>query len=197
MLALQVTRAERSEIPQVAAALADAFFDDPVASFAWPNDAKRLHREEIAFAGQMRKLWARREIYTTGDHSGAAIWARPEEWEIPLRSLVRMLPSTVRARIKPVMLAAYLRTDKLHPAEPHWYLEYLGTVRQQQGKGVAGAVLAPVLERADAEGIPVWTWSSNERNLSFYHRHGFEVLDKLPFAKDGPTIYPIRRDPRL
>ncbi len=104
--------------------------------------------------------------------------------------------TAVRNRVKMSSLLAYLRTDALHPDEEHWYLEFLGTVPERQGKGLAGKVLAPVLAQADAEGMPVWAWSSNRRNLAFYHRQRFELVDELPFATNGPAIFPIRREPR-
>lgn len=193
---ITVKRVERVEVPDVACSLAAAFYDDPVVAHVWPDAAKRLRRSERNFATQIEVLWDRREIYADTQFSSIAVWARPDEWEIPLRAVARMTPSAIRNRVRLASLLAYLRTDKLHPDEPHWYLEFLGTVPDKQGKGYGAKVLAPVLERADEEGIPVWTWSSNRRNLAFYHRQRFEVLDELPFAAGGPPIFPIRREPR-
>ncbi len=189
-------RAQRSDVVDVAGALSRAFYDDPVCSFAWPNDAKRLQRAERSFAAQLRILWPRREVYTVDGFSSIAVWARPGEWQIPPRVMPRVMTTAIRTRVRVAALLAYLRTESLHPEEPHWYLEFLGTVPESQGKGLGARALAPVLERADAEGVPVWAWSSNRRNLGFYHRHRFEVLDELAFAPGGPLIYPIRREPR-
>jgi GNAT superfamily N-acetyltransferase len=191
-----VRRAERTDIPAVARALASAFDDDPVCMYAWPDDARRARRSERSFATQVDALWDRREVYVDEGFSSVVVWARPDEWKFPARAVVRFSLAALRTRVRPSALLAYLRTDALHPEEPHWYLEILGTVPEKQGKGLGGQVLAPVLARADQEGVPVWTWSSNKRNLAFYHRHGFEVLDELPFAQGGPSIYPIRREPR-
>lgn len=191
-----VRQVTRTDIPMVARSLAAAFYDDPVCTFAWPDDAKRLRRSEHHFAAQIDVLWNRREVYTDDQCSSVAVWARPDQWEIPPRAVVRVATTSLRTRLRMSALLAYLQTDKLHPDEPHWYLEFLGTVPEKQGKGLGGRVLAPVLERADEEGIAVWTWSSNRRNLAFYHRQGFVVLDELPFRKGGPPIFPIRREPR-
>ena len=196
MEATTIRRVERSEVANAARALAQAFEDDPVCSFAWPNDAKRLRREEHTFGVSIKALWDRRVVYADPTFSAVAVWARPDEWEIPPAAVLRVTASAIRTRLRPAALMAYLRTDALHPAEPHWYLEFLGTIPNKQGTGLGGQVLAPVLQRADEEGIPVWAWSSNRRNLAFYHRHGFEVLDELPFAKEGPPIFPIRRAPQ-
>lgn len=194
---VRVRVAQRDGVRDVAASLAKAFYDDPVCSFAYPSDTTRLRSLEIFFATQARALWSQREIHIAGDFSSAAIWARPGEWKMSVLGLLRgILPTTLRTRPRLAALRGYLGTDRLHPGEPHWYLEALGTVPAQQGNGLGAHVLAPVLRRCDEEGVPVWTWSSNERNLAFYSRQGFEVLDKLEFAPGGPAIFPIRRDPR-
>lgn len=194
---VQVRRAQRDDVRAVADSLARAFFDDPVCKFAYPSDSSRLRRLEIFFSTQARALWARREIQVTTDFSSAAVWARPGEWKVSLLGLLRgIVPATMRTRPKPSALRGYLGTDRLHPDEPHWYLEFLGTVPDMQGRGLGAEAMAPVLRRCDTEGVPVWTWSSNERNLTFYRRQGFDVLDRLDFVPGGPPIFPIRREPR-
>lgn len=196
METVTVRRAERGHVGHVARSLAQAFYDDPVCRFAWPDDARRLARSQRSFASQIDALWPRRELHGDEHFRSVAVWARPDEWQIPTKAVLRVFATSIRTRVRMAALLAYLRTDALHPEEPHWYLEFLGTVPEHQGKGLGAKVLAPVLQRADDEGIAVWTWSSNPRNLAFYHRHGFEVLDELPFASDGPPIFPIRREAR-
>lgn len=194
--ALTVRRAERADVARAAASLAQAFEADPVCAYVWPDDATRRARAERNFAAGLGVLWSRREAFVDEQLASVAVWARPDEWEIPATAVLRLLPATVRNRVPLRALRAFLRTDALHPKEPHWYLEYLGTIPSRQGNGLGGQVLAPVLARADVEGLPVWAWSSNRQNLAFYHRHGFQVLDEVPFAPDGPPIFAIRRAPR-
>lgn len=197
MPAVAVRRARIEEVPRVADALARAFYDDPVTGFSWPRDVSRGRRLDTFFRRMTRVCWSRREVYTTDGYEGAAIWAPPDLWKLTNReTLSGVLLGSVLTRPRIAALAAYLRLDKLHPEEPHWYLEFLGTIPERQGHGVGGELMRPVLDRCDEEGVPVWTWSSNERNLAFYHRHRFEVLDKLEFAPGGPLIFPIRREPR-
>ena len=85
--------------------------------------------------------------------------------------------------------------EKKHPREPHWYLAVLGTDPQHQGKGHGSAVLEPVLDRCDLEGVPAYLESSKEANVPFYERHGFQVTDTHDFPK-GPRIWLMWRDPR-
>ena len=60
-----------------------------------------------------------------------------------------------------------------HPHEPHWYLNVVSTMPANQGQGLGTAVLQPVLARCDADGTRAYLESTNPRNHTLYHRHGF------------------------
>jgi ribosomal protein S18 acetylase RimI-like enzyme len=83
-----------------------------------------------------------------------------------------------------------------HPRQPHWYLATLGTAVDLQGKGVGSALMAPVTEHCDKEGLPAYLESSKERNVPFYRRHGFEVVKEVRLPNDGPLIWTMWRDPK-
>ena len=86
--------------------------------------------------------------------------------------------------------------EKIHPTEPHYYLEVLGTKQGLQGKGIGSAVMSDVLARCDGEGLPAYLESSNPRNIPFYARHGFEVRDLVPRPEGAPPLTPMWREPR-
>lgn len=189
-----VREATVEEIPRVAATMGAAFADDPIVSWVYRRRAEQRFAKYIS--ALLRTIWRRREVWVTEDFSGAAIWAPPGEFRIEVGDILRMTPRLFGAFGRPAALPANLAVEKLHPKEPHWYLELLGTVPERQGHGVGAGVLKPVLDRCDEDGIPAWAWSSNRKNLSFYYRLGFEVLEERPFAKGAPPIFPIRREPR-
>jgi ribosomal protein S18 acetylase RimI-like enzyme len=61
--------------------------------------------------------------------------------------------------------------------------------------GVGARLVAPLLERLDADGIGAYLESSNPRNLSFYERLGFtELWTDTPAG--GPPMTGMWRDPR-
>ena len=77
----------------------------------------------------------------------------------------------------------------------HWYLFILGTEQAAQGQGLGSALLAHMLARVDAAGLPAYLESSSERNLALYGRHGFAVTSEVAIP-GGPRIWPMRREPR-
>lgn len=84
--------------------------------------------------------------------------------------------------------------EDAHPAEPHWYLAHLATRPNHQGRGVGTALVRFGLDRCDRERLPAYLESSNPARVSFYHRFGFEVIDRVT-AGDGPTVMLMWRDP--
>ena len=78
------------------------------------------------------------------------------------------------------------RIEKAHPKEPHWYLGVLGTDPDHQGKGIGAALLAPVLERCDREGMPAYLESSKESNIPYYERFGSGSQRELPARQGRP-----------
>jgi len=85
-----------------------------------------------------------------------------------------------------------------HPHDrPHWYLNVIATVPHRQGHGLGAEALRPVLERCDAEKIPAYLESSNPRNMTLYRRHGFDDVGRPTIdLPDGPSLYPMWREPR-
>ena len=86
--------------------------------------------------------------------------------------------------------------DRRHPADlPHWYLHYLGASPESQGRGLGSALLAPVLERCDREGLPAFLETSTPRARALYSRHGFEVSGRFDLPGGGPPIWQMWREP--
>jgi ribosomal protein S18 acetylase RimI-like enzyme len=88
-----------------------------------------------------------------------------------------------------------MQLSNQHPREPHWYLGCLGVRRSRQGQGIGGALLDEVLTSADDAGAPAYLESSNERNLTLYRRHGFEVVEEIRLLRNGPTVWRMWRGP--
>jgi GNAT superfamily N-acetyltransferase len=87
--------------------------------------------------------------------------------------------------------------DKAHHElhEPHHYLGILGSDPQFRRTGAGSAVLAPVLERCDTEGLPAYLETQKEANIAYYARHRFEVVQKIE-VPDCPPIWTLLRQPK-
>ncbi len=190
-----VRRARHEDFRPLAAMLARAFYDDPVTSWFYPNPQRRLVHARRFFAIRLRQLADQDLIYTTPDHAGAALWTQPGRWREDLRQSLMLLP------MLPVLLPRIVRStravheiERRHPVLPHYYLSVLGTDPDQQGGGIGSALLGPVLDRCDSEGVAAYLESSKESNVGFYARHGFAVTERIDLP-DGPPLWFMWREP--
>lgn len=187
-----IRTATDADRPALAATLARAFFDDPVARYSLPSDRRRPAQLERFYTERLRTLTAEELVFASEDHRAAALWAPPDRWRTPLAELLRTRIFSWRT---PLFLVGGIRVEHRHPDEPHYYLAILGVDPSAQGQGLGSKVLQPMLDRCDAEGVPAYLESSKERNLDFYARHGFKVTGevKLHF---GPRMWLMWREPR-
>ncbi len=68
-------------------------------------------------------------------------------------------------------------------------------MRHGQGRGLGAALLAPGLDRADRDELPVWLETSAEPNVRFYRRLGFAVTDVVDLPRGGPRTWSMLREP--
>lgn len=190
--------AHPDDVPTVARTLARAFADDPVFATLFgapvPQDrCERFFRTIGAMAFRRRPGLVLR---TEGDE-GAAVWAPPGEWSLQPTEILRFAPSMLRSfgrrTVRSMKVLSVIEAH--HPEEPHWYLEFLGTDPAHQGKGVGSALIQPMLDRCDQEGLGAYLESSKERNVPFYARFGFEVTERITLP-GGADEWLMWRKPR-
>jgi ribosomal protein S18 acetylase RimI-like enzyme len=192
-----VREARAAEAAAVARTLTRAFHDDPVQRFLFPDDRVYRSRGLKNFELVVRRSLEVGVAYVGPQVEGASLWLPPgsdfiDGWRgvlFGVRSLLALGAGVRRGARLFSLLARH------HPHEPHWYLPVLGTDPERQGRGFGSALLAPVLARADDEGLPAYLESSKERNIPFYRRHGFEVVSTLR-VEGGPEVWPMLREPR-
>lgn len=77
--------------------------------------------------------------------------------------------------------------DRVMNGRPHYFIELLGTVHEEKGKGVGRALLQWGCDRADEESVEVFV-ETNPDALGFYQKVGFEVREEA----DMPGGYGYR-----
>ena len=93
------------------------------------------------------------------------------------------------------MLLSGAKTEKYHPKTPHYYLFAIGVTPGNKGQGLGTALIAPLLQRCDAEGMPAYLENSKAENLRFYEGHGFKVLQQIRFSASAPPVWLMWREP--
>ena len=196
-----VRTAEPRDVPGIAATLTVALADSRWTRWALPDDGRmqrltRLHELDAGHRGV-----STRTAWVTDDLSAVAVWEPPggAEATAPLptdvrAALDRELPYLAAGRAAVVRETGAL-VAAARPDEPHWWLLHLGVRPTSRRRGLAAAVLAPVLVRCDAEGVPaaaaVFTWA----NVRFLRGFGFEVEVATQTSDDELPLWVMVRRP--
>ena len=81
------------------------------------------------------------------------------------------------------------------PKEPVWYLDHIGVEPGHQGGGVGTALVQHGLVRARADGVAAFLEVGNPRNVAYYERFGFAVVEAADAPDGGPHVWFMRCEP--
>jgi ribosomal protein S18 acetylase RimI-like enzyme len=196
-MAAKIEQATTADIPAISLTLARAFADDPVMAILFGGGSVPERPAARFFEMMARVQLGHGHIYSTSGHEAAAIWAPPGHWKLPVRQVLKSAPTAIRVfgRRFVTSLGVLNVLEKNNPDEPHYYLEFIGTDPRAQGKGLGSALMQPMIDRCDDEGVGAYLESSKESNVGFYARFGFAVT-KTIIHKAGPQQWLMWRDPR-
>jgi len=191
----QPPRDASDEKAAVVDVLAEGFGDDPFMAWIFPDEAKRPEALARWFLHWVDAYGADARTFLIGEGEAAALWVVPRPQ--------RLDDATHAATVAHIRAFNGDRTRHVlnglaplsnHPPRPYWYLNAIAASAGQAGRGLGARLLAPMLARADEEGLPVYLESSNPRNLTFYRRHGFEAWgEAIRMPDDGPSVQPMWR----
>ena len=184
------------------AALTLAFATDPVVRLFYPDPRDHLTH----FPEMMRILIHHaidcRSAYVVDGFSAAAIWFPPADAAADAdsdkarrRRLDALIEETASRDGNDDLFAALGKMGKYHLDVPHWYLHAIGVDPHHQNEGLGSVLMEHALPQCDADGVLSYLESSNPKNVPFYLRHGFEVMQVVQVGT-SPTFTLMVREPR-
>jgi GNAT superfamily N-acetyltransferase len=201
---LTVARLADGREEEVGRMLARSFAADPIFAFVEPDEAARVaFLEEFMAALTRRSHRLATAFATVPALAGVSLWKTPDLRQLSPEQLRMTGLDRVGEWLSPEAMARFERIfeandDALERASPEavWYLGVLGVDPAWQGKGLGSRLMQPILDRADAEDLPVTLETGQPRNLPLYARHGFEVTAELPpVAPGAPAVWTMKRAP--
>ena len=170
------------------------FGSDPVFRWLWPNATDyiaTMPEFSRAFGG---KAFEHDTAHLAEEGRAAALWLPPGEevdGDILEKVLSDSLPEDRLADVGEVLQ----QMGEYHPDGPCWYLSMIAADPNWIGMGLGAALMKHALLIADQAGLPAYLESSNPRNVSFYERHGFDVMGEIQVGS-SPIIRPMIRAPQ-
>jgi len=190
----EVKTATENEQDAVIDALKLAFGADPATRWVWPDAREYLinfSKFARAFGG---KAFVNKTAQYVGNYSGAALWLPPKT-EPDIDALLSLLRDTATEEVQDTVLGVFEKMGSFHPSESHWYLPLLGVDPLYHGKGLGSILMNYSTNIFDNLNALAYLESSNPRNITFYKRHGFELLGTIEVNK-FPPLFPMLRKPQ-
>jgi len=193
---------KREAVERATTTLERAFSTDPMFTWIFPDPTRRSR--SLRRLNRVPLEYGLRYGHVTQYDAGmaVAVWIPPGR-TITVGGMVRSGILTVPFRVGFRPFAKFMganeimeRIHKKYVPEPHWYLMIVGVDPELQGRGLGTALVKEGLARADQANCPCYLEPSEERNLAFYERHGFLVVETATLGDGGPTGWAMRRDPR-
>lgn len=136
-----VRKADATDLPAAADALAAAFQDDPIFRWCVPDDTRREQVLPQFFGLLTEILFPYDECYVDVDGTGAALWVPPGQPAVPESAadafedgLAELLGADAERTFEIVAML-----DEHHPHDAHHYLWFLGVTPRRQGAGIGAA----------------------------------------------------------
>jgi ribosomal protein S18 acetylase RimI-like enzyme len=190
---MTIRRATNDEAEPLAALMGDAFMDDPVSGWVFESehDRRRLHAD--FFRPFVDQALGEGIAHTSHDRAGVALW-------LPVDGDADKLAWTLEEAIGPEYFKRFSVLDSLladhHPrGRDHAYLAFIAVRPGQQCTGVGTALLRHRFAELDPASVPAYLEASTERSAALYARLGFRRLPSTLDLPEGPSLYPMWREP--
>ena len=202
-MSANIVRLTESQIPAASAMLARAFHDDPLMRYTIPDPDERARLLPATYATMLRFGMLAGEVYATaGALESVAIWMPPNaKWtsENMQASGMHKIPTLIGdeayQRYREVVGREWRARLREIPG-PGWYLFILGVEPRVQRRGLGGALMRLILERADTEQLVCYLETENERNVAFYLKQGFDLIVSEKAGASGVRFWTFSRIPK-
>ncbi|GAA3998870.1 GNAT family N-acetyltransferase [Streptomyces marokkonensis] len=206
-MGVEIRTAGQGDRELVVRLLDEAFQDDPVSSWVFPDEEYRRRTHHRLMAAFTDAVLAGGRIDLAEDGAACALWLpvpadghTDGEPDGDACEAAGDVPVQVREAVDPdnerVELVARL-TDGVHPSgRAHAYLWMIGVVPGRQGEGLGTLLIESVLDRCDREGLPAYLEASSARSRGLYERLGFQFTGRPLDLPDGPRMWPMWREPQ-
>jgi ribosomal protein S18 acetylase RimI-like enzyme len=200
---MEVIKLDPHQIKKAAAVVAAAFFDYPMFTFYFP-DPERRTRYLSWYLGNVLNCAVRYgEVYTNPEIYGVIFTLPPghtkiSTWEY-LQNGFLLTPFMLGFRNYRKSMECEdfvgLTQENLMKDRSHYYLWGLAVEPSCKAQGIGSALMQPVLAKADAQKMPVYLETHDEKNVRYYQKRGFDLIHTVRIPKHELPIWCMLREP--
>ena len=146
------------------------------------EESKNKSKLKVLIDYVVHQTLRRGEIYLSEDNNAVALWDFERSERITWHYIWRNLAFLLQIGIKSVMriLKSEAQVHKNFGKYPRYcHLYMIGVLPEEQGKGLASALMNPMMQKMKEESIPVFLETANLRNVDIYKKKGFKIFKTL------------------
>lgn len=187
----------QSDLPEIFAMMARAFFDDPTIIWNFPDPEVRRKKAPGFYEIYYAFTAPTGHILVSDDLTVTSWWREPGDVLIDTSHTPRPSAEEIAENedVRAVHMLYQMQEVHAKIQEPHWYLVDVAVDPSMQGRGLGREILSPQLDVCDQTGVGAYLESSNPKNMTLYERLGFERRPEIEIAR-GVYMYPMWRNPR-
>jgi ribosomal protein S18 acetylase RimI-like enzyme len=192
---------QENALKAVAQSLTDAFMNDPLQTYVFPDIEERKEKSPDHFAAILQYGLHFGEVYMSENAEGAVVWLAPGETEITpekaeksgLVNLPHVMGEAATERFFSVMdfLDPFHKEDM---AQPHWYTMVIGVAPSFHRLGMGKALMEPVMIKARLQHTPIYLETAEPSNINFYQKLGFRIVRQLTDPSSNLKLWTFRID---
>jgi len=193
------------EVRAVVDPLTRAFWNYPESVHLLPQENRRrrvLPRYLLSDAIDAARFDTLLGAVIGGAVVGAAAWLPPRAYPIPAKRQAQQVLSFLPVLPWAIGAASEGRrgqtANRAHHRglPPHYYLRAIGVDPAHQGRGIGVALLAPVLRRANDEGVGCFLTTATLENARWYEGQGFVTRAIYKPTPTWPQTWAMWRAPK-
>jgi ribosomal protein S18 acetylase RimI-like enzyme len=190
--------ADFEDVPAIRALLGEAYADDPLSEWIFPEAELRPHAC-AAWYGLFAEQYvqgARATLVRAGERVVAvALWRMPGDSPLSsdgMPSIAGLMTALVGRQRAGEIGDGLHAVSSVQPSAPHAYLNFLAVTADRRRSGLGRLVLQPLLDAARRAALSVHLETTNPANYAFYESLGFREMARVRVGTDGPELRALR-----
>lgn len=191
--------ATRSDLDTLATLLAQAFHDDPLTVWAFPDAGRRAWLLPDFFRVFLDISLDHDGVYTTADRDAALLFLSPSGWaamQAGQRELEWQFAEILGDYAEALLTIVRMQAEHHPEGRPHYYVTFAGVSPQAQRRGAMSTLVSRLAARADREGLGIYTEVSSPGGEASFRRLGAFTFGTDIVLPGGPALRPMWREPR-
>lgn len=146
------------------------------------EQSKSKFKLKILIDYVVHQTFRRGEIYLSDDNNAAALWDCERNEKLSFhyiwRNLAFLFQIGIKSVVRIVKSEAHVHNNfRKYPRYCHLYM--IGVLPGARGKGLASALMNPMIQKMKERSIPLFLETANPRNVEIYKKKGFKIFETL------------------